>query len=140
MEQRQWAIVTIAGGIAIAIGSVLPWVNLTSGLVGTISMAGTEGDGILTLGAGIIVALLGAAAYARGSKTAAAGTIAMSLAAGYVAVQTLFNLSENTGVSEGIRSSIGMGLWITLAGVVVGLVGGVMAARGIEGLGLRSKS
>src|SRR3546814_4443455 len=42
----------LAGAGAITIGSLLPWASATS-IFGTVSKAGTDGDGIITLGLGV---------------------------------------------------------------------------------------
>ena len=42
---RSMALLTLVGGALTAVGSILPWATIASG-IGSISKAGTEGDGI----------------------------------------------------------------------------------------------
>jgi hypothetical protein len=54
VNEIKWGVV--GGGILMAIGSFLPWAQ-----AGIFSVAGTSGDGVITLVAGIVVALIGVA-------------------------------------------------------------------------------
>src|SRR3989304_7043252 len=56
MTHTQAAILTLAGGALVMIGSFLPWVTIMSGF-GQIDLAGTSGDGIFTIGGGAVIAL-----------------------------------------------------------------------------------
>lgn len=130
MQQRQWAIVTALGGVAIVIGSLLPWTTFTAGLVGTVSVAGTEGDGMLTLAGGVVIGLLGFGAYITGRPTFA---VPAAIASGVI-VWLAFN--DGTKLAEhfktlgtGIRATIGIGLWLVGAGGVLGAIAGFLAGR-----------
>src|SRR3989304_3752692 len=75
MTHKQAAILTLAGGALVMIGSFLPWVTIMSGF-GQIDLAGTSGEGIIARGAFVsldrptsgwwIVGLLGLAAAGFG--------------------------------------------------------------------------
>jgi hypothetical protein len=49
----------LGGAVAVLLGSLLPWAEVTAPFVGTITVSGTDGDGLLTLLGAILVAGLG---------------------------------------------------------------------------------
>jgi hypothetical protein len=112
--------VAYGGAGAVVLGSLLPWVTVHSAF-GSISIAGTEGDGVITL----IIGLAFAAGFAA-KKTvlaALAGFAALGMA-----------IYELTNVQSGIRdaerelgefatASVGIGLWIVLIGAIAMLLG-----------------
>lgn len=126
-NQTPWAWATLAAGIGLIVGSFLPWVTATAVLIGTVSVSGMSGDGIFTLATGGVVALVGALALARGVRTSGLVAAFVALAiAGVVAGIDFYNVSE--GVAEANTSSfgfasVGIGLWLIMASVVVGLIG-----------------
>jgi hypothetical protein len=112
-ELRPWL---IASGGAVVLGSVMPWVSVATGF-GSVSVAGTDGDGVITLVAGIAAAILSAV-----RKRLAALIIfgVTALVAGYDVInvrQTAADVSTDFA-----RASVGWGLWLTLAGALAGLV------------------
>jgi hypothetical protein len=82
---------------------------------GTINVAGTEGDGVITLIGGVVAGL---AVLMR--RFGLAG-IAFGLTAA-TAVYELTNVKRNIGDidSEFLRTSVGYGLWIAAAASIVG--------------------
>jgi hypothetical protein len=117
----------LAAGIGLIVGSFLPWVTATAVLIGTVSVSGMSGDGIFTLATGGVVALVGALALTRGVRTSGLVAVFVALAiAGVVAGIDFYNVSE--GVAEANTSSfgfasVGIGLWLIMGSVVVGVVG-----------------
>ena len=93
----------IGAGVLMAVGSLLPWVK-----VGIFSAAGTEGDGVFTLGIGVIVAFIGAAN--KPTRAAALGVMALSVVAGLI----VFNIFGDID-----SSAVGSGLLLTGAAAVV---------------------
>ncbi|MCH7670063.1 MAG: zinc ribbon domain-containing protein [Acidobacteria bacterium] len=61
---RGWT--AIASGALLSVGSLIPWRTATIPLTGTVSIPGTEGDGIVTLVLGVIIALGGAVVISQG--------------------------------------------------------------------------
>lgn len=106
----------MGGAAALTIGSFLPWATVTS-VFGSISVAGTEGDGIMTLICGVI-AVIG---FALQRPLLAIIPAAIGLAIGVI---DLTNVSRNLGDidAEIARASVGIGLWILVAGAVVAVV------------------
>jgi hypothetical protein len=121
VQPSQWPPwVAFGGAGAVAVGSLLPWVTVHSAF-GSISVAGTEGDGVITL----IIGLAFAAAYA-------AKKIPLAAPAGFAAL--VMAIYELTNVQSGIRdaerelgefatASVGIGLWIVLIGAIAMLAG-----------------
>lgn len=126
-SQMPWAWATLAAGIGLIVGSFLPWVTATAVPIGTVSISGMSGDGIFTLATGGVVALVGALALTRGVRVGGLVAAFVALAIAGVVAGIDFNNVSN-GVAEANTSSfgfasVGIGLWLIMASVVVGLVG-----------------
>jgi hypothetical protein len=123
MTNRQAAILVTVGGLLVAVGSLLPWITLTSGF-GSASVAGIEGDGILTLILGGVIALLGFLAY--GGTGPRFVTFLLSVGALAFGGWELVTLSGKLSSTDTARVAVGMGLYIVVGGAVVALIGSVM--------------
>jgi hypothetical protein len=123
--------VTIAGAALIAVGSLLPWASVSSAF-GTVSFAGTEGDGRITL---VLAALigLGAALLWRRPGPAWILRVIVGLLAAYVvyiAWNDMSNLSEETAEeSDLVLTSVGAGLYLVLIGGLAALGGLLIPPR-----------
>ena len=108
----------MAGAAAIIIGSLLPWVSVTT-IFGSISFNGTEGDGVLTMIAGAIIGAGAGIALSRGTASRATGVliILVGLVSGLIAFNVSSNLANAAELSDsGVLSSIGGGLWLVILG------------------------
>lgn len=128
------AIALILGGALIAGGSLLPWVQATAAFVGSVSRSGIDGggDGVITLIAGIVVAVVGLFAMVQPGQEGifALGAIG-GLVAGGIAI-----LSHNEATDRVAQFSatagdlgtatVGAGLWVVGAGAAVALVAGAV--------------
>jgi len=129
MDRKQMALVALAGGALLALGSVLPWATLSTGL-GSTSFAGTEGDGMFTLAFGAIALLVAVAGF-NGNR----GAFATVAVAGIVALVfvgwEISNMAEGVADVEGdgIRATIGTGLWVAGLGAILAAVGGIAGWR-----------
>lgn len=150
------AILAIAGGALLAIGSFLSWAQVSGG--GTsVSAKGIDGsDGYITLVAGIIAlgagvammkqtkrvlavlvllaGLIGGAVGLYDALTAkdsvldaAAEEIAPGLGASAEEVRTLLDQAIDSGE---LSISISIGLYIVIGGGILALVGGILSMRG----------
>ena len=118
MDKKQAAGLTILGGAGLAIGSFLAW-----GEVIGITVSGIDGgDGWFTLVAGVVLAATGYMAYSGKPLPMWVGWVALVVGAG-VALINYFDISGVDGVS------VGIGMWIMLAGSVLGLVGLLMGRK-----------
>jgi zinc-ribbon domain len=132
VSTRGW--ITMASGFLVAAGSLLPWRTATLALVGTVNISGTDGDGIITLVLGIVIALGGFAVASQGSSAIGALT---ALAAGglalwitYVSFQSTLEVVELVNSGGTGRASVGLGLWL----VAIGSIGSIVGAGGsLEG-------
>jgi hypothetical protein len=129
-ELRITGFIASGGAAVLALGSLLPWLSVTS-LFGTFSVAGTEGDGVITLILG------GIAAFALLMSTlnaARPGLLAGAIAAGLgtaVSLYHLVNIGDTlAGVeaeSDYVRASVGVGLYLCAGGGVLASVLGMVA-------------
>lgn len=108
----------IAGSaLLVLLGSVLPWASVDTAFGSSISVRGTEGDGVLTL----LLALAGGAAavavvMARKPMAAIGGIVAGGLAL-LIGVFDFIDLARVSGDSGGlVESHVGFGLWLVLLG------------------------
>lgn len=151
------AILAIAGGALLAIGSFLAWAEV-SGSGTSVTASGTDGtDGWITFASGLVVLAAGAILM-RGSGRRALAIVAIvaALIGGGVGLYDALTAKDRVlddaaeelagsfgGTAEEVRAlldqaidageigiSISLGLYIVIAGGALGIVGGVMAMRG----------
>lgn len=126
----------VAAGIAaVIIGALLPWVTITAVFIGTVSLAGTEGDGVLTLILGIVAAAVGFQIVFLGrpmSRTIGIAIAILALIIGGIAGYDMVNIQSAIGdiSTEGLaKANIGIGLWITGLGALTLLAAGALGAN-----------
>jgi hypothetical protein len=127
MTHRSAALVAIVGGAMMAIGSFMPWISARTGF-GSVDVAGTEGDGVATLIAGALAALIalvfldkpapGLAKLAIG----AAGVIALVVV--YLDYNEIQKRLEGI-TSDAVAGSVGAGLYIVGIGAVAAIIGAI---------------
>ncbi|WP_234028091.1 hypothetical protein [Pseudonocardia dioxanivorans] len=142
-----FAIVTVVGGLLTAIGSFLAWVTVQAPIFGSISVAGTEGDGKITLVLGILVLIIGVLRLIRPSIPALVQRlpIVLGIIAAALGIYVIIRLGSQIGQIEelpGASVSVGFGLIMTIVGAVVSVVGGIVVSSqrptvpgGVAGLG-----
>lgn len=101
--------------------------------VGTISAAGTDGDGVITLVLGLVVGACGFVGLRsqRGKAAKIARAIGLVVAAviGCYDVATISNAAGDLPELDlELHASVGMGLWLTVAAAMGGL-GGLFLTR-----------
>ena len=112
--------VTVVGGAMMAIGAFLPWATASTGF-GSLSVSGMEGDGIfLLVTGGIAVAAALMSAYSTGPWWAVVAVVSV-----IGAVTCFIDLQNVHGAFDyrNVVVQVGVGLWVCLAGSVVGLLG-----------------
>jgi hypothetical protein len=107
--------------VLIAIGSLGPWVTTVLG-----SAIGTRGDGKLTLGLAVVALLAIAIGRARGTGVIVAG-LAAAGALG-VAAYDLVHIQHEAYLFDAQIASAGWGVYVSLIGAAVAVVGLVMLA------------
>ncbi|GAY11075.1 MmcQ/YjbR family DNA-binding protein [Pseudonocardia sp. N23] len=138
-----FAIITVVGGLLAAVGSFLPWVTLQAGTFGSLSVAGTEGDGIITLIVGILIVAVGVLRLLKPSIPALVqrvpillGLIVVGLGV-YVIINLNSTMAEAGAATGGLAGeladafdfSLGFGLIMTIVGGVVAVVGGIVVSK-----------
>ena len=108
-----WALA--AAGAAGAVGSVLPWATL-----GPFTKDGLDGDGALTIGLMIAVAIGGVWTALRAPLGIPITALVLSLIAALIAVIDIADVS-------GSQVDVGIGLWLTGAAAAVGSAAGIWA-------------
>jgi len=135
-KQRAW--VFLGGGIAVFIGSFMTWVKVTAVFIGTVTLAGTEGDGKITVGAAVVIMAGGLLVLQAKPKRWLSG---LGVLAGLVSLGTAtYDLwevftSDVTGKFGDKTQKLGTispgtGLYLTFAGSLVAIVGAFIATRG----------
>lgn len=114
----------IIGAAAMGVGAFLPWASITAAFVGTISKSGIDGGD----GWGFVVfAVLVAVGAVNGLPWMPAIFGGLGLALGiYEAVDINNRIGD---VADLATASIGLGLWLCIAGSVAAIVAGVLAAN-----------
>jgi uncharacterized membrane protein len=156
------AILTIVGGLLVILGSFLTWFSVTAdasalgGGSATVSVTGMDGDGTITLIAGIVLVILGGVMFAmRGRNMTALSIIALlaGVVAALVAIYDITTAKSNAtdSVAETIASqsggqvsvdqarqvlqlvhfniSIGIGVILVAVAGILGAIGGVLGIR-----------
>ena len=127
-EPNVCGIIGAVSAAAICLGSFLPWVKVTAGLFGTLTIDGMTGDGKITAPTGAIAAVLllvGALTLTR--VLLILGAVIAGLA-GLVAAYDLINISRITGITGPVSTQIGVGLYLCVAGAIGAVTLGVIGA------------
>jgi hypothetical protein len=119
----------LVGGCLVLLGSFLPWATVTT-VFGTVNVAGTNGDGTITLGLGLVIVLLSILELTTsGVRTVklAVGFIAGILAAA-IGVLDVANVNDRIAdvSSDVAQAAVGVGLYMVIAGGVAVIVGGFL--------------
>ena len=142
-------IVGAAAALLVVIGSVLPWVSLSTGF-GSVGLSGTDGhlvgssiDGTVTL----ILALVAAACFCcsllRDDRVLPITGILLACATASIALYDLIDIGRkiaDTPSSHFGSVSIGVGLWLTALASLGMVFGSFKAARGSAPIGLPRSS
>jgi len=156
------AVLTVLGGLLVILGSFLTWFSVTAdasalgGGSATIDVKGMDGDGTITLIAGIVLVILGVVMFVmRGRNMTAVSIIALlgGVVAALVAIYDITTAKSNASdsVAQTIASqsggqvsvdqarqvlqlvhfdiSVGIGVILVAVAGVVGAIGGVLGIR-----------
>jgi len=128
-DAKPQALILLAGAAVAIVGAFLPWATVDI-FDETLSKAGTDGDGVITLVLAGAAAVLGAIGLGAGRKRwqPITAVVLAALVVG-VAVLDMADIKSKFGDDAGvfdIEVNIGIGLWLTLAGGIAAVVGGLM--------------
>jgi hypothetical protein len=125
---RPWGRAMLIGAAAVVLGSFLPWATVST-FIGSVNVFGTEGDGVLTLFIGAVLAFVAFRALSPGiTRGATIFAIVACLILFAIALYDFIDIqrvaSDLSSVSDDVASaSVGYGLWIVLIGSAVATVG-----------------
>jgi hypothetical protein len=131
----KWPAVTILSlGVAVALGSVMPWATIVTGF-GTIDFAGTVGDGQLTIALGVLLGVLGAIAlHDRSRPMAWAWALAAVAGIGSagIGINAFVNITDAIDADDLVTAQVGVGLLLVIAASAAAVVMAVVghSARG----------
>ncbi len=123
-----WSRAMLIGAAAVVLGSFLPWASVSI-FVGSINVSGTDGDGVLTLFIGAVLAFVAFRAMKPGiTRGATIFAIVACLILFGIALYDFIDIqrvaSDLSSFSDDVASaSVGYGLWIVLIGSAVATVG-----------------
>ncbi|MDP9234685.1 MAG: hypothetical protein M3P01_09065 [Actinomycetota bacterium] len=125
-------ILAIGGGGLIIVGSFLPWIAATLPLVGTLSRNGLDGggDGLISLGIGIEVAVMGLA-FMSATSGLKRPDVFVGIGGGLAIVGAIFEYENVSNRISGL-SPLAQGLAHVGSGIYVIGVGGILAAIASE--------
>ena len=127
-------ILSLVGGAALILGTLMAWATVSTAASGTISISSTEGDGEVVLVLGVVIVVLAGLDLVRPGRW---WWIGVAVAAGLAllnGVIDFFNFSENIQAEdvEGGVVSVGAGLYVVLLGAAVALVGALLRERSVR--------
>jgi hypothetical protein len=116
--------------VALIVGALLPWATASAGFI-SVSKAGTDGDGVITLILGVVIALLALFAWKpQPHQLAVIVGVGAGLAAGGVAIYDIVNVSDavNTAQTQSalVHASVGSGLYVTAVGAGIAIFGALV--------------
>lgn len=145
-------ILAIVGGALLAIGSFLAWVTLSGGGLSETASGIDGSDGYITLVAGVVAIATGGAAMRAGRRALAVLAIVAGLVGGgvglYDALSVRDQIADEIASQQGIPAdqaraaidalidsgqldlSMGIGLYVVIAGGAIAIVGGVLQMAG----------
>ncbi len=120
--------IALFGSAALAIGSLLDWATVSS-VFGELSVAGTKGDGKLTLAAGLIALIL----FIQPTRQKAMVGAIISLLGALISIYDFANVSSHVAdVDSSIATAdVGIGLYLCAIGSVAASVAGFVLAKAI---------
>jgi hypothetical protein len=121
----------LAGGILVLVGVFLPWITV-SGPGGTISESGNTSEwGLLILGGfatvrGLSMAMPDRFRFTLGTPLIGGVILAVLVASRWNDLQNLLQIAR---AHPGYTGSLGIGIWMVIAGTACVLIGGAMGMR-----------
>ncbi len=117
---------TLIGAAGLLLGMLLPWATITAPFVGTVTVAGYQGDGVITGGIGLLL-LIGALVYkGKSGKMYSIASALLGLAAAAVAAPKIVTVGSALAGQSSVIGGVGVGVYVTVIGGVIALVGGLM--------------
>lgn len=115
----------LLGGLALVIGALLPWASMTAPFVGSISIKGYQGDGLISGAIGLILFVVALLSLKGTGKKTAVTALILGLLSGWLVFPKLFSFASLMVESEFALMSIGSGLYVSIIGVLLVVLGGL---------------
>ncbi len=112
----------LVGSILLIIGALLPWAKMTT-TFGTMSLAGYEGDGMISGGIGVLLLIGGLLSKGKLNKPYSIAGAIFGGISGLVVIPKIFSIGSIT--SEIAYASVGAGIYVSVLGVILVIVGGI---------------
>ena len=123
--------ILIASGPTLLVGAFLPWLEATT-IFGTITRSGVSygPDALVTAGIGTALGVLGILLVTGRTIPRWIRMLAIVAAAAALAI-IVYDYRQLTDrvAADVVQASVGVGVWLSLAGAVTGIVGGWLSRR-----------
>jgi hypothetical protein len=120
----RWVI--ILSSLGLIIGAMLPWGVLTAPFVGTVSIPGTRGDGLITGGIGLLLLISAILYKGKTGKAYSIGSAVFGIIAGVISF-TKFGALSTISLNDGFADvSIGIGVYLSVIASILTVIGGFM--------------
>lgn len=113
------------GALGLLMGALLPWAIITAPFVGTLSIEGYQGDGIISGSIGFILLLVALMIKGKPGKTYSIVGALLGLTAALVVIPKLSSIGSVISESEFGAGSIGSGIVVSIAGSLLVIIGGL---------------
>jgi Protein of unknown function (DUF2510) len=121
-------VLTLEGAAIVVLGSMLTWARVSSEIV-DFSASGLDGDGVLTRPGAFGFGVLAASSLRSWSRGRMIAALVVAVLVDIVAAINVADISSRVSDVEtvGFDASIGVRLWLVLAGALAGIAGCIMA-------------
>jgi hypothetical protein len=118
---------TLFGAFGLLVGAFLPWATIASPLLGlSLSKAGYEGDGLFTGGVGLLLLLGSVISKGKPGRLYSIAGVVFSVLAGAILFMDLSSVrGVVSDVGEDVIASVGPGVYVSIVGALLALVGGL---------------
>lgn len=116
----------LLGGASLIIGALLPWASMTAPFVGTLTVSGYQGDGLLSGLIGVILLIGGFISRGRKGQRYSIAAVGLAVLAGLLVIPKFSSLGSAIGEMELGFGSLGVGLYLSALGVALAFVGGLV--------------
>lgn len=117
----------------VVIGSFLPWATVSADTLGTVSFNGMNGDGLVTLILGGLIAVIALVAHSR-ARSGTGQTWLMLLSALAIAIIGFYDFANISSIADQAESgltdaAVGVGLYAVVAGGIGLVFAGMVVLR-----------
>ena len=131
-DLKRLAQVIIGGGALLVLGSLLPWASVRA-FFGTVTVNGTEGDGVITLVIGAVIAFLGFRLLNGLSRKMTIGALVLSVLMVALVIFELADISSAISADEvddlDVEVNPGTGLYLCGLGAAASTIGSALRLR-----------